>query len=162
MFTVQEYLLYFVDDVLTPSLPAGYTGTKATSLLFIPIGVFAFISAVFVGRLSDRIGQRKRFLIWSSVAIAVLSFIVGFMNNFYVVAVIVCFFGIAMGVFQALDYALVCDILPDPKTYARDVGVWHISVMLPQLIAAPVGGIILNQFMVGQVKDEGEKGGYSP
>ena len=159
VFTVQEYLNYFVGDIL---LLPGYTASKETAILFIPIGISAFFAAVIIGGWSDRIGKRKSFLIWAAAVISVLTFVVGFVDNFYVVVVIVSFFGVAMGVFQALDYALVCDILPDATTYARDIGVWHISVMLPQLIAAPVGGLVLSQFQIDVTKAAaGEKGGYT-
>ncbi len=47
---------------------------------------------------------------------------------------------------QAVDWALATDVLPSEEDYARDMGVWHISFTLRQVLATPIGGIVLDSF----------------
>jgi hypothetical protein len=42
-----------------------------------------------------------------------------------------------------VDLALVLDVLPDEANRAKDMAVWHQALVLPQLIATPIGRIKL-------------------
>lgn len=58
-----------------------------------------------------------------------------------------CYFiGMGLGTFQSIDFALVMDVLPDEKDKAKDIAVWHQALVLPNAIATPTGGIILDYF----------------
>lgn len=56
------------------------------------------------------------------------------------------FAGIGFGSFQSVDFALVMDILPEEKDKAKDIAVWHLALILPNALATPVGGLILDYF----------------
>mmetsp|Transcript_17174 Transcript_17174/g.26832 ORF Transcript_17174/g.26832 Transcript_17174/m.26832 type:complete len:306 (-) Transcript_17174:799-1716(-) len=142
VFTIQEFLLYWVEEVLVVD---ALSTTTRTAILFIPVFIGAFISSLVVGRVSDKLGgKRKGFLIGASFGMATCSFAVSFLQSFYVALAILLLFGLCMGIYLALDYALICDVLPDGDNIARDLGVWHISIVLPQVIAAPIAGVILD------------------
>lgn len=51
-------------------------------------------------------------------------------------------FGVFFGIYLAVDWALVADVLPDPEGYATDMGLWQTSIVLPQVIAGSFGGLI--------------------
>ena len=55
-------------------------------------------------------------------------------------------FGLGYGAYTSVDWALVADVLPSHKDYARDMGVWNISLSLPQVIAPVIGGPLLDSF----------------
>lgn len=38
------------------------------------------------------------------------------------------------------------DVLPQEKDKAKDIAVWHQALILPNALATPVGGIILDYF----------------
>lgn len=144
VFTVMQFMLFWVTDVLP--LENVLPPTRA-AILFIPVFCTALISSVAIGRLSDRMGgKRKSLLVLSSMVLGICSLSVAFIESFYVAMVFMLVFGFAMGTFMSLDYALVCDVLPSSEHAARDLGVWHISIVLPQLIAAPIGGALLDMF----------------
>lgn len=56
------------------------------------------------------------------------------------------FTGSGFGSFQSVDFALVMDVLPDEKDKAKDIAVWHLALVLPNAIATPTGGVILDFF----------------
>jgi hypothetical protein len=45
-----------------------------------------------------------------------------------------------------VDWALAADVLPSMDDYAKDMGVWHVAFVLPQVIATPVAGFLLDSF----------------
>ena len=55
-------------------------------------------------------------------------------------------FGVGAGAYQSVDWALVADVLPSYKHYARDMGIWNISLSLPQVIAPVIGGPLIDAF----------------
>ncbi len=55
-------------------------------------------------------------------------------------------FGIGYGAYTSVDWALVADVLPSHRDFARDMGVWNISLSLPQVIAPIVGGPLIDAF----------------
>src|SRR5260370_14953015 len=55
-------------------------------------------------------------------------------------------FGIGYGACTSVDWAVVADVLPSHRNFARDMGVWNISLSLPQVIAPIVGGPLIDAF----------------
>jgi MFS family permease len=51
-------------------------------------------------------------------------------------------FGIGYGSYLSADWALVSDILPDQGSYARDMGVWQMSIAAPQVLSGAIGSLI--------------------
>ncbi|CAG5114509.1 unnamed protein product, partial [Candidula unifasciata] len=61
----------------------------------------------------------------------------------YVVAALMAFIiGLGFGAFQSVDFALVMDVLAEDSDKAKDIAVWHQSLVLPQALATPLGGFI--------------------
>jgi len=54
------------------------------------------------------------------------------------------FFGLGFGAYQAVDWALACDVLPDREHgAAKDMALFHVSFTLPQVLAPAIAGQIL-------------------
>ena len=51
--------------------------------------------------------------------------------------------GLGFGLYMAVDLALVVDVLPDPDTAAKDLGVLNIAGALPIAIAPAIAPVIL-------------------
>lgn len=66
--------------------------------------------------------------------------VVGGMPGVYVTATL---YGLAFGAYYSVDWALGCDVLPNKQDAAKDMGVWHIAMVLPQSIAPALSGLIL-------------------
>jgi hypothetical protein len=45
------------------------------------------------------------------------------------------------------------DVLPNQEDAAKDLGIWHISLTFPQLVATPLAGLLLDTFQaVGKAR----------
>jgi len=62
------------------------------------------------------------------------------MEAVYAVAVI---YGLAFGAYYSVDWALGCDVLPNRQDAGKDMGVWHIAMVLPQSLAPFLSGLLL-------------------
>jgi MFS family permease len=101
------------------------------------------VSALVSGRLSDRSGRRKVFVLIASVVYGVAMFaiaIAGDVNGFLVGMAIS---GLGFGMYMAVDLALVADVLPDPAHAAKDLGVFNMAGALPFSIAPAIAPAIL-------------------
>ncbi len=146
--TVQYFMQYYLRDVAHVSDPEQET-TK-----FVVIAAFTSIaSALLAGWLSDHIG-RKRIIYISGGLMALLGFIVIMAHvltysssvALSIIFVAGALFGLGYGAYVSVDWALVADVLPTPKNFAKDMGVWNISLSLPQVIAPVIGGPLIDVF----------------
>jgi len=56
-------------------------------------------------------------------------------------------FGIGYGAYISVDWALGTDVLPNKdEDAAKDMAVWHISMTLPQAVAAYPAGLLVSAF----------------
>ena len=77
--------------------------------------------------------------------------------SFGVVVVCAFLFGVGFGSFMAVDMAMVVEALPLPEKAAQDMGVWHTALVVPQMIATPIAGVILDRVKT----DVGVHAGYT-
>src|SRR5262249_32938980 len=56
--------------------------------------------------------------------------------------------GLAAGAYQTVDWALAIAVLPRPEDAGKDMGIWHISFVLPQMIAPAIGGVTIDALKV--------------
>jgi MFS family permease len=104
----------------------------------------AIIAASLVGgRLSDRSGRRKVFVCAASSVFGVSMIVVAFATSFDGFLVGMAIGGLGFGVYMAVDLALVADVLPDPDSAAKDLGVMNIAGALPSSIAPAIAPAIL-------------------
>ena len=99
-------------------------------------------TAVIGGRLSDRSGRRKIFVVWSGVVIAVAALLLAIWPTWPVALVAAVLLGAGYGVYLAVDAALITQVLPAATDRAKDLGVINIATAAPQVlgpaIAAPL------------------------
>lgn len=95
------------------------------------------------GRLSDRTGRRKIFVLAASVVYGLALFVVAIASHFSGFLVGMAISGLGFGVYAAVDLALVVDVLPDKRNAAKDLGVFNIAGALPFSIAPAIAPAIL-------------------
>jgi len=54
--------------------------------------------------------------------------------------------GLGFGAFQAVDTALMSEVLPSKDDFAKDLGVLNIAATLPQTLAPGIAGAIVVAF----------------
>jgi MFS family permease len=131
------YLLYFLTDRVKLADPD--TGLLIMILLY-TLGMVA--TAVIGGRLSDRSGKRKIFVVWSGVVIAIAALLLAIWPTWPASMVAAVLLGAGYGVYLAVDTALITQVLPAAVDRAKDLGVINIATAAPQVlgpaIAAPL------------------------
>lgn len=145
--TVVGFLEYWLGDMV--ELPGCWSPEKAVAVILLPLLLSAAVFSVVGGFLSDKLRKRKPLVIGSALLMAVCSLILSGLQGkyaFYAVIPVSLTFGIGFGAYSAVDFALVMDVLPDEKDKAKDLAVWHQALVLPQAIATPIGGIVLDGF----------------
>ena len=95
------------------------------------------------GRLSDWTGRRKVFVVTASVIYGVALFVIAAAVSFNGFLVGMAIGGLGFGLYMAVDLALVVDVLPDPDSAAKDLGVLNIAGALPSAIAPAIAPVIL-------------------
>ena len=113
-----------------------FLGTLAQSVLVV-------LASLIGGRLSDRTGRRKVFVLVASIVYGFALFVLAAataVNGFFVGMAIS---GLGFGVYTAVDLALVTQVLPDEEHAAKDLGVFNIAGALPFAIAPAIAPAIL-------------------
>lgn len=121
--------------------PAGL-GTAILLTVVVNLGV-TLLAAPLVGRISDRLGVRKPFILAAAVILAgglvLASSAPDF--GFYLVACGVV--GLGQGVYFAVELVLATQVLPDPDNPGKDLGILKIADNLPVTIVAAVAPALL-------------------
>jgi len=131
-------LLYFVAFGLgSPDAVGDLVILSAVYVLFFTI------SALVVGRLSDRIGQRKIFVYISAYLQAIAALLLAFVPQYGVAVVAAAILGLGYGAFMAVDQALATQVLPDSHSRGKDLGIMNIANAVPQAIAPLLGAVIV-------------------
>jgi MFS family permease len=112
-------------------------------------GTLAQSSAVVVaslvgGRLSDRAGRRKVFVLAAALVYALAMVLLSVATTFPAFLVAVALSGLGFGLYFAVDLALVADVLPNPDDSAKDLGVFNYAGALPFALAPAVAPSILS------------------
>ena len=142
--TVVLYFLvnFFGDVVLAPGEDAG----KFTNNWLLVVVLTALPFGFFGGQLSDRLRRRKIFVYLSGAAqsFVAIVFIVFYPTSTPLVFALGVAYGIGYGLYFAVDWALACDTLPDPTKSAKDMGLFHVALTLPQAFLPLFGGALID------------------
>jgi len=156
VYTVQEFLQYYMGDVIGApfSLPligqVADTPETAVSFFILPLLAGAILSTLAAGVLSDKRG-RKIMVYISGALMGLVALIFVFFHSFLLAVLMGIIFGLGYGAYESVDWALASDVLPSMDDYAKDMGVWHVAMVLPQVIATPIAGTLLDNFQrIGQ------------
>jgi MFS family permease len=90
------------------------------------------------GKLSDRTGRRKIFVLTAATVYGLAMFAIAIASNFNGYLVGMAIGGLGFGVYIAVDLALVADVLPDTENNAKNLGVMNIAGALPSSIAPAI------------------------
>src|SRR3981081_1598855 len=133
---------FFRDVVLTPATsPDTFTSNwlLVVVLTALPFGFFG-------GLLSDRLRRRQVFasLAGGAQAFVAIVFIVFYPSAIPLVFALGIAYGVGYGLYFAVDWALACDTLPDKKQSAKDMGLFHVALTLPQAVIPFFGGPLID------------------
>jgi MFS family permease len=102
------------------------------------------LAGLIAGRLSDLTHRRKPFVMGAGCACAVGSWVIASAASYEVFLVGMSLFGVGLGTYLSVDFALVTDVLPNREDdAARDLGLFNVASALPQSIAPAIASAIL-------------------
>ncbi len=141
IYSVFSFFQFFLADVLGVARPE-----QQTSYLIGAIVASGIPTSLAGGARSDRVG-RKPLLYWSGgvmAAASVLFVAAGAIQSLPAIYAVGVLFGLGYGAYQAVDWALAVDVLPGGPDAARDMGIWHVALVLPQVVAPALSGVLLS------------------
>jgi MFS family permease len=135
------YLLFFLRDVLKHEDPA--LGVLTLTGIY---AVMVMITAVVAGPWSDRLGQRKPFVIGSSGIIAAAGLTMAFFPVWTGALIGAGILGVGFGAYLAVDFALLTQVLPHAADRGKDMGVINVANSLPQVFAPALAFLAVTYF----------------
>ena len=112
-----------------------FLGTLVQSVLIVAASLAG-------GKLSDRTGRRKIFVLTAAIVYGLAMFVIAVASDFNGFLVGMAIGGLGFGMYVAVDLALVADVLPN-KENAKDLGVFNIANALPFSVAPAIAPVIL-------------------
>jgi len=152
ILTVQEYMQYYMQDAIGPIFAlnghvVAASPQKAVSILFLPVLVGAIVSSLGAGVLSDMMGGKRKQIVYASGGLmGFICVLFGLTRSFELCLILGLGFGLGFGAFSTMDWAMATDVLPKPEEFAKDMGIWSLALVLPQVLATPVAGYLLDYF----------------
>jgi MFS family permease len=141
IYSVFTFFQYFLKDIIRVPDPV-----EQSSYLIGIIIVTGIPTSIIAGSLSDRYGRKPMVYISGGLmALASIIFIaVALFPSMAFTFAVGALFGFGYGAYQAVDWALAIDVLPGGEDAAKDMGIWHVAIVLPQILAPAITGLTLN------------------
>ena len=138
LLTYQEF--YLIHQLNCPPSEAPHRIFLSTLVQACMLAVFGLLG----GRLSDVVGRRKIFVFGAALVYALALLLIAVTDSYRWFLVGMAITGIAQGTYLAVDLALLNDVLPERETHAaRNLGIFNIASVLPQLLMPAVAPGIL-------------------
>lgn len=132
------YLFFYLQDAV------GYDDPEQG--VFVLTGIYAamLVATTVVGGLwSDHVGRRRVFVAVAGLVAAAASVILAVTQTWPGALVAAVVLGMGYGVYTAVDFALITQVLPEAATRAKDLGVINIANALPQVFAPFLATILV-------------------
>jgi Na+/melibiose symporter-like transporter len=140
--TVVSFLLYYLQD----AVGLGEEGTAHFQPFVLLMATLAGLVGTLVVGAMLKTMTKKRVVYYACAMLAFAALFFGVANGKAFVLVLAFLFGAGWGAFQAVDWALAVNLLPEGGT-ARYMAVWHVCMTVPQVIAPLFGKVadVLNK-----------------
>lgn len=132
------YLLYYLGDVVHAKNPA-----QSVFELILVYTAGILLTSVLAGRLSDRSGKRKVFVIASSAAMGIAMLVLVFGHTMTAALLAAAVLGLGYGVYVSIDQALITEVLPAARSRAKDLGVINLANSAPQAFAPAIAAGVI-------------------
>lgn len=142
IFVVQVNLVNFFRYVVLGGAPSD----KFTAIWLLVVTATALPFGFVGGVLSDRLHRRKIFVYVAGAAQALVAvvFVIFYPTAQPLVFALGVAYGVGYGLYYAVDWALAMDTLPDKSRSAKDMGLFHVALTLPQAVIPFFSGPLLD------------------
>jgi MFS family permease len=132
------FLYYYLKHVLHRPAPR-----VSELVLFSVASGASLVSIVICGYWSDQLVSRRRFVKLACGCMALAALGLALWPTWGVAVGSGCVLGLGFGAFTSVDQALGTQVLPHSEHYGRDLGLVNIANSAPQLLAGPVGAVVV-------------------
>ena len=141
VWSIFTFLMFYLGEVIGAQQPAQLLTLLLAggALLSVPASLYGIALAKRRGTVAI-----VRASNWIMAGAAIAYVLIALRPSVVLVAPVVMVFAVAYGAYQAADWALAIDVLPDLDAAGKDMGVWHISMVLPQIIGPTVTGWLIS------------------
>jgi MFS family permease len=130
---LQYYLIYVFGLAEDEAL-------KQQAILALIVNLAGLVGTFPAGKASDRWSKKK--VVAATCLICIVGGLAFALSGSLMAACVAAgVFGLGYGAFQAVDWALVCNVLPD-EDQAKYMGIWSFADTLPQILAPALGGVL--------------------
>lgn len=134
---------------LTSGMHLGNTASgKYISLMGTATMITAIIFSSTAGAISDKLKTRKWVVAFAALLIASGTVLPFFFKSPATMILYGVIAGTGSGIFSSVDQALNLEVLPDPKTAAKDLGILNFANTGAQILAPVLGALLFS--MVGE------------
>jgi Na+/melibiose symporter-like transporter len=142
VWSVLTFLVLYLQFVVGLAQDAA---TRLMATLTAVGAVLAIAASLAAARLIGRYGvvRAVQGSSWVMAATAASYTLIAVAPRVPLVVPMVLVFGIASGVFGAADWALALAVLPRGQDAGKDFGIWHICLVLPQVIGPITTGVLI-------------------
>ncbi|MGH7029419.1 MAG: MFS transporter, partial [Stellaceae bacterium] len=140
VWSVLTFLLFYLRDVIGVAEPG-----KVLPML-LGLGALLGIPASLVAaRLADRWGivAVVKATSWMMAAAASAYALIAFHPVIALTVPVFLVYFAGWGAYQAVDWALALKVLPRSEAAGKDMGIWHVALVLPQILGPAVTGWII-------------------
>jgi MFS family permease len=103
--------------------------------------VFVIVASLGLGRLSDRLGRRRLFVFLAAALQGLAALLLAVAPGLGTAMTAAGLLGLGYGCFLAVDQALATQVLPDPASRGKDLGIMNIATAVPQSVGPLLGAL---------------------
>ncbi|MFW0795099.1 MFS transporter [Gordonia sp. CPCC 205515] len=142
-FTVSGYLFYTMQDYIgAQNLPGGNVAIAVSTLSTISVVTWTVI-ATAAGWLADRLDRRKLFVGVSAAGMGLSMLVPILMPTWPGMIIYSILSGAFVGIYFAVDLAVMSLVLPDKANEGRDFGILAVATGLPQILSSVIAGALI-------------------
>lgn len=140
-FSITGYQVYILTDYMQADTATVGNTIAMMSIITLVTGL---VFGAGAGPVSDRIKRRKVLVMGSALLVAVAMAVPLLVAKPWAMVVYALIAGVGSGIYNSVDQALNYEVLPDPGTAAKDLGILNMAntggqIMGPALTSAVVG-----------------------
>ena len=140
VWSVLTFLLYYLRDVIGVAEPA-----KVLPMLLGLGALLGIPASLLAARLTARWGivAIVRATSWMMAAAALAYVLIAFHPGIALTAPVFLVYFAGWGAYQAVDWALALQVLPNSENAGKDMGIWHVALVLPQILGPALTGWLI-------------------
>jgi MFS family permease len=141
VWSMMAFLLFYLQDVVGVAEPA--------RVLPVVLGIGALLgipASLIAAWLASRYGivAIVKLTSWMMAGAATAYVLIALSPYLALMAIVALVYFSGWGAYQAVDWALALRVLPKSETAGKDMGIWHVASVLPQILGPASTGWIIS------------------